>query len=76
MQEQEFQTLCLMTAVLRTGKAGRTDKAWGEAMREATAGYGLLVRNRETLAQIVALQSAEPPQSAEVPQTTVVAEST
>ena len=76
MDDNEFQTFCLMVTTLRGGKLGRADKAWREATQEATQGYAMLRANREALAGIVALQSAEPPQSAEVAQTTEVAEST
>lgn len=68
MLDQDFHTLCVMTATIRAGKAGAADKAWANALEEAVAGWAMLQRNRHALAKIMALQSATPLQSAEVPQ--------
>jgi hypothetical protein len=85
--DEDFRTLCLMTAALRAGrfkkltKEGQdTGKAWAESMSEAANGLALLTRNRGVLDQIVALQTQEPqsidvPQSAEVTQSTTEAKS-
>ena len=58
MLDNEFHTLCVMTATIRTGKMGDTGKAWGSALQEAVNGYALLLKNRDTLDKIAELQSA------------------
>lgn len=56
MKDDQFQTLCVMAAVLRTGKSGPTGKAWGSALEEAVAGYAMLLKNREAISKIAEFQ--------------------
>jgi hypothetical protein len=58
MLDRDFQTLCLMTAVIRTTKGGATGKAWGSALEEAVSGYALILKNRHEISKIAELQSA------------------
>jgi hypothetical protein len=46
-----IDTVALMAATLRAGKAGRRADAWAEALSEAVFGYALVLANRATIAQ-------------------------
>ena len=76
MTDSEFHTLCVMTAILRTRHAGREDKAWLEAVKEAVTGFSTLTGNRTGIEGIMSAQSAEAPQSAIVAKSEEVAQTT
>ena len=60
MLDNDFHTLCVMTATIRAGRAGKTSEAWAVALEEAVSGYAMICKNRHEIAKITALQVATP----------------